>query len=68
MSANVNGLISELLEIQDGVYEKEPDIMCLTETKQDTFIIDGLLKREHRTLQAGDEFLNRRSTWTESTF
>ena len=47
MSSNVDGVVSKLLELRDYVRDKEPQIICLTESKltqmilNDTIAIEG---------------------------
>ena len=41
--SNVDGLISKLMELKDIVKDKKPQVICLTETKLSTNIIDDTL-------------------------
>ena len=41
--ANVDGLISKLMELEDIIKDKKPQVICLTETKLSTNILDDTL-------------------------
>ena len=47
MYSNVDGLLSKLMELKDIIKDKEPQVICLTETKLNTNILDDTLNLEN---------------------
>ena len=65
--SNVDGLISKLMELKDVVKDKKPQVICLTETKLSTNIIDDILnignyniwRKDRKFRQGGGNDLNK---------